>query len=75
MAKVTPQVIEAIKYVRESYPYVTMVVFNKFGEWQYMGDSFEQPTFTGEIDPGILEVAADSIESFPCIFHFEESEL
>jgi hypothetical protein len=75
MTQATPEVIAAIKHVRQYFPYVTMVAYNRFGQWQFMGDSYEQPTFMESIDVQICEDALDSIESLPCLFHFDEDEL
>ena len=40
-----PFIINAIAHVREFHPEVTMVVFNKYGQWQYMDDNFDSPIF------------------------------
>lgn len=64
----TQQVEKALKHVKEYYPDVTTVVFNKEGMWQYFTDEFEAPKFGDEIDVNILEKAVDSLEEFPAVF-------
>lgn len=60
----------AFQHVRNFYPDVNMVVFNKFGQWNYMDDNFIVPTFSDEIDISILEEAADTVDNFPTVIVF-----
>lgn len=64
------EVVKAFEHVNAFFPEVTMVVFNKFGQWSYMTDNFEQPTFNDDIDVGILEDASDSVTELPAVFCF-----
>ena len=64
----TPQVDKALKHVREYYPDVTTVVFNKYATWQYFTDEFKAPTFGNEIDVRILNEAVDSLDELPAVF-------
>lgn len=65
----TNEIKKAFDHVRAHHPATTLVVFNKYGQWRYMNDNFVPPVFGDEIDSGILENAADSVESFPAVFH------
>lgn len=59
---------KALDHVREHYPNVTMVIFNKYGQWNYCDDNFESPEFGDEINQSILEDASDSVETLPNVF-------
>lgn len=63
---------EAFSEVRRYYPEVTMVALNKFGQAVYFDNDFNAPYFGDEIDMGILEKFADSVEVLPNIFHYED---
>lgn len=62
------KVKKALDHVRKYYPNVTMVMFNKFGQWNYCDDDFNAPKFGDEINQSILEDAADSVDKLPNIF-------
>ncbi len=64
----TPEVMAALDHVISHYPSVGLVVFNGDTRWCYMDEVFNSPTFGPEIDVAILEAAADSLSSFPCVF-------
>jgi hypothetical protein len=59
----------ALDEVRKFHPQVTMVIFNKFGQWHYCDDNFDSPIFGDEINYSILEDASDSVEILPSVFH------
>ena len=60
----------AINHVKESHPTLSIVIFDKQGNWQYMDGNFEPFRFTN-IDVSILEAASDSIESLPYIYQLD----
>ena len=65
------EVSKALKHVKTFFPEVTIVVFNKFGQWTYMTDDFDQPNFGDDIDLGILEDASDSVINLPAVFYLK----
>jgi hypothetical protein len=64
----TDEVNIAFNHVREFYPSVIGVVFNKNKAWFYYDENFVGPSFDSRIDVGILEDAADSLIEYPCMF-------
>ena len=62
------EVLKALTHVKTLFPEVTTVVFNKFGQWSYMTDNFEQPKFDDRVDKSILEYASDSVIELPAVF-------
>ena len=64
----TKEVEKALMHVRQYYPEVEIVIFNREGMWQYMSDCFECPIFSNKINQSILEEAADSVTHLPAIF-------
>lgn len=66
------KVIKALNHVRESYPEVEIVCFNKEGQWQYMTSDFDSPKFNENtdknVDISILEEASASINELPFIY-------
>lgn len=65
----TKEIKKAIEEVRRFHPTVTTVIFNKYGQWNYCDDNFFPPIFKeDEVDPAILEDAADSVEYLPCVY-------
>lgn len=64
----TKEIKIALDHVRKSHPTVSMVVFNKQGQWQYMDEDFGSFVFGDEIDISILEDASDSVTVLPCIY-------
>lgn len=58
----------AFEHVKKFHPTLSIVIFNKIGQWQYMDENFESFVFDSNIDNGILEDAADSIETLPFIY-------
>jgi hypothetical protein len=68
----------AFTEVKKFYPEVTMVVINKHGQWNYCDDNFVSPDFTSHGDDmqmSILEDAAVSVESYPCMFEFVDPNM
>lgn len=59
---------EALQHVASHHPEVHSVVYGPDGRWLYFGDAFESPTFGDEIDIGLLEDAADSLDDLPAVF-------
>jgi hypothetical protein len=70
MGSIPSPVKKAFNHVKSFHPEVTMVVFNKYGQWQFMDDNFDAPTFNEKIDMSLLEDACDSVIELPNIFHF-----
>ncbi len=68
MKKPTKELLTAIHHVKEFYPTVSIVVFNKEGRWNYMDEDFYSFVFDESIDVSILEAASDSITDLPYIF-------
>lgn len=68
MCKITDEVKAALKHVRLHHPEVTQVFYGVDCRWLFCGEAFEAPTFGSEIDVGLLEDAADSLNEFPCAF-------
>ncbi len=65
----TTKVQEALKHVNSIHPDVTQVFYGLDGRWFYCGDAFRAPDFDGrDIDIGLLEDAADSVEHLPAAF-------
>lgn len=64
----TPELKKAFKLVKKHHPTLAIVIFNSFGQWQYMDENFESFKFDDKIDVGILEDASDSIVSLPFIY-------
>ncbi|MGI0646957.1 hypothetical protein ACRCPS_18230 [Pseudomonas aeruginosa] len=62
------EVVRALDHVRTIFPDVTHVVYTREAKWLYMSDEGAMPKFDGRVDVGILEDAADSLNSFPCVF-------
>jgi len=63
---------KAVMHVKESFPDVRLVVFNRQGQWCYMGDDFYTPDFEGkDIDQAILEDACNSVKEFPFVYELE----
>lgn len=58
----------AFEHVKKFHPTLSIVIFNKEGQWQYMDENFDSFVFGANIDNGILEDAADSIENLPFIY-------
>lgn len=74
--KVTQEIKTAFKYVKQFYPEITIVVFNKEGRWQYMDEDFGSPTFNKDVDVSILEEAIDSyMGTLPFVFEPTEKDL
>jgi len=65
----TKELIKAMDEVRKYYPSVTMVIFNKYGQWNYCDDNFVAPKFDDRVDQGILEEASDSIVTLPSVYN------
>lgn len=63
---------KAMEHVRQYYPEVEIVVFNKEGRWQYMDGDFNSPKFDDKVDHlvdvGLLEEAANSVETCPFVY-------
>jgi hypothetical protein len=69
-------VLTALAHVRSVFPETTMVVFQRDTKWNYMAEDFtELPPFGNNINTGILEDAANSVESFPAIFEIVPEEI
>lgn len=66
--KMTDAVKRALRHVRNFHPEVCQVSFDSEGRWLYMDKLSGAPTFGQEINVGILEAAADSLESLPATF-------
>lgn len=62
------EVVRALDHVRSIFPDVTHVVYTREQKWHYMSDDGKAPQFSGKVDVGILEDAADSLNAFPCVF-------
>lgn len=63
----------AIDAVRKYHPDVDQVFFGWDGRWLYCDEHFEAPTFSDEIDIGVLEDASDAVANdcgFPAAFAF-----
>lgn len=74
----TPMLERAMKHVREHFPHVCLVVFNREGQWQYMDDSFDAPKFGDKINVSILEDAADEVYSkfpLPAVFECDDQSV
>lgn len=69
VSKLEDPILIALDHVRTVFPHVTMVVYNKQGEHQYMSDHFEQPTFDERIDLTLIEDACDAVPTLPFVFH------
>lgn len=64
----TPQVVAAFEHVKTFFPTLSIVVFDAFGNWNYMDAHFESFTFNEKIDVSLLEQAADSLTVLPIAF-------
>lgn len=60
--------------IRKFHPNVTIVTFNKYGNWNYCDDSFNAPSFHKDINQEILETAGDSVTNLPCVYEYIEEE-
>lgn len=69
---ITSELKKAIDHVKEFHPSLSMVIFNKEGQWQYMGEDFESFKFGDKIDVSILEAASDSIPYLPFIYQLPQ---
>lgn len=72
----TNQVKKALDYVREFFPDVCIVAFNREGQWQYFTEDWFAPHFTDGMveDIGILQDAVDSLSDLPAIFQLDSDE-
>jgi hypothetical protein len=60
---------EAFKHVKQFFPTLSIVIFNKEGQWSYMDDNFNSFNFEGAgIDQSILEDASNEIKTLPFIY-------
>ena len=64
----TPEVTAAFEHVKTIYPTLSIVVFDAFGNWNYMDAHFESFIFDSRIDVSLLEEAADSLTVLPIAF-------
>ena len=64
----TPELKKAFDLVKKFHPTVSIVAFNKMGQWQYMDENFKSFDFDGKIDADVLLDAADSIVELPFIY-------
>jgi hypothetical protein len=71
--KPTPEVQAALVHVRQHFPEVTTVFYGCDGRWLFTSDdAAESPSFEGvDIDVGLLEDAADSVDELPAAFRVE----
>ena len=67
-AGIPAAVVKALNHVRSVFPNVNHVAYCADGRWLYMDENGNMPAFNGLIDVGILEDAADALDSFPAIF-------
>ena len=70
----TNQVKKALDYVREFFPDVCIVAFNREGQWQYFTQEWDAPEFPYMEDVGILQDAVDSLSDLPAIFQLDSDE-
>jgi hypothetical protein len=61
-------IAKAFDHVREHFPNVAIVVYNREGLWQYMDENFKSFNFNDDIDVSILEDAVDSLTDVPYIY-------
>ncbi|CAB3754420.1 hypothetical protein [Paraburkholderia humisilvae] len=62
----------AFKHVKAIHPQVTQVAFDEDLCWIYSDSSGNAPAFSGDIDVGLLEDAADALEICPATFALSE---
>lgn len=66
---ITPELKKAFNHVKGHFPTTSIVIIDKTGRWQYMDENFESFDFKGkDIDVGILEQGADSVNITPFIY-------
>ncbi len=66
---ITPELFIAFKEVKNHFPTVSIVVFDREVKWCYMDENFNGFDFEDKIDVSILEEAIDSIENLPFVFN------
>jgi len=70
--KPTKEVLKAFEHVKSFHPNVSIVIFNKEGQWNYMDENFEGLDFSHDgINVSVLEDAVDSLKEFPFIYQEE----
>lgn len=70
------ELITACKMVVEAFPEVDHLYVSLNGRWLFCDDSYESPTFDGEVDISVLEDMVDSLDNanfgFPAAFYIPE---
>jgi hypothetical protein len=66
--KMTQAIKKAFNHVKKKYPTVSIVIFDKNGQWLYMDENFNSFTFDETIDVSLLEDASDSTPFLPYIY-------
>lgn len=69
--EITPALAKAIDHVKKKFPTLSIICFDKLGNWQYMDEYFGSFKFGYDIDTGILERASASIVTLPAIFQID----
>jgi|688.fasta_scaffold99251_3 uncharacterized pyridoxamine 5'-phosphate oxidase family protein len=64
----TQAIKKAFNHVKKKYPTVSIVIFDKNGQWLYMDENFNSFTFDETIDVSLLEDASDSTPFLPYIY-------
>ncbi len=70
--KAPAHVQRAFDHVKSIFPEVVMVMYTPTMKWMYIDEDGEAPAFNDQVDVSLLEDAVDSLDTFPCIFHFDE---
>lgn len=65
----TPEIRLALLHVQSFHPEVCQVFYGADSRWSFCDIDFNAPTFTEEVDVGILEAAQNSIDDFPCAYY------
>ena len=73
--KVVPNaVVTAFRHVQGIFPQVTKVTYQTDARWMFASADGEAPDFGGAVDVGLLEDAADAVESVPVTFTLKDIE-